>query len=105
MINSSFNMQVLGNVCEEYVPFRTVANGGRVPRSHRKRQRHKEKSQRACSGEGEGEEGQRVTDEGKVCRQVDKLFIRGDNLILISPTPSAAMPPSSRSVGHDLEIQ
>ena len=81
-------MQVLGDVCEEYVPFRTVANGGIEPRSHRKRKRHKEKCQRPGSG-GEVEQRSPTTDDGKLCRQLSKLFIRGDNLVLISPTPAA----------------
>ena len=72
-------VQVLGDVQEEYCPFRTVANGGLEPKACRRRQRHKAAA--ASSGGGQG-------GTVKLNRILGKLFIRGDNVVMISPAPS-----------------
>lgn len=89
-------IQVLGDVCEEYSPFRTVANGGLEPRSHRKRRRHKPAATASTqTADRKGRKGGVERVNIKLCRQLDKVFIRGDNIVLISsapqPTPQLAM--------------
>lgn len=80
---SSLSLKVLGDVCEEYIPFRTVSNGGLDPSSYRRRKRHKAVVTPRADGE-----------DRKLSRQVDKLFIRGDNIVLISPPqPPNSFPP------------
>ena len=79
-------MQVLGNVCEHYTPYRTVANGGVEHKAHRKGQRHKAATLTGSERRA-GVEGQGSKDTAELCRQLDKLFIRGDNIVLMCPAP------------------
>ncbi|CAI8026130.1 Small nuclear ribonucleoprotein Sm D-like protein [Geodia barretti] len=64
---------VLGDVSERFSPLRTVANGGLQPRSQRRRQRHKTTP------------AQEPAQDGGQYRHLDKLFVRGDNVVLLSP--------------------
>lgn len=77
---------VLGGVTEWCTPFRTVANGG-ITMSRSKRQRKKklehDKQEEEESG-GVAIEGSNMQ-KWEICRQVKQLFIRGDNIIYITP--------------------
>lgn len=78
---------MLGSVCEEYTPFKTVTNGGLEPRARRRQRRH-----RAVVTDESRREDVRNERELKQYRQLDKLFIRGDNIVLISPVYHSSTP-------------
>ena len=115
-------VQVLGDVREEYRPFCTVSNGGVEPRARRRRKKAKAMAARrrgGGGGGGGGEEqlagggGEELAREGRgwvreqletgggttqkqqkqvQSRQLGKLFIRGDNIVLITPFPPPQPP-------------
>ena len=90
---------VLRNVVERYVPFRTSTNGG-VTESDDKRKRKKKSKKKQQSVRILGDESktdQLSSDDttslgshvirGAITRHLNQLFIRGDNIIMISRLP------------------
>ena len=69
---------------EEYVPFRTVANGGTEGKKKRKR---KKRDKRHVSSDTEPSSELSHCEGvgcGKMCRWVKQLFIRGDNVVMVT---------------------
>ena len=108
---------MLGDVYEEYTPFRTMVNGGKTRKKKKKRQRKaKEEDLHPAetplverkavieakdtiaektedfhpteTGGGEGKEDCTVATEERLCRHLNQLFIRGDNVVVVAPTAS-----------------
>ena len=85
---------VLRNVTEWYVPFRTFSNGG-ITESRRKRKKRRKKQalnvEEVRSDEQSSSEVTLTTaavcshvTEDAITRHLEQLFIRGDNIIMVS---------------------
>ena len=83
---------VLRNVTEWYVPFRTLSNGG-ITESRSQRKKRKKKALNVKEVQSDEQSSGDVTLSTAVCghvtqdaitRHLEQLFIRGDNIIMIS---------------------
>ncbi len=103
---------VLSQVMEWCNPFRTLANGGIT--GSKKARRRREKREKEAGGERGVEEGGVAPEGGgeggaagqeltvgtadprqqkwEVCRTVQQLFVRGDNIIHVTPVAAASCP-------------
>ena len=94
---------VLRDVVERYVPFRTSANGG-ITESDSSRRKRKKKGKRKqqsvgnvnvesrtdqSSSDSVMSLGSHVVPAGAATRHVHQLFIRGDNILMISRLPGS----------------
>ena len=104
---------VLRDVVEQYVPFRTCANGG-LTESDSKRKRRKRKNKRREQSTEENIDdnlrteqsssvghvtslGSHVMPSGAITRRLNQLFIRGDNIIMVNHIPpESSTPPLSK---------
>ncbi len=89
---------MLGDVYEEYSPFRTVANGGTEGRKRRRRTKagsegagpqtlaDSDITTSAQTVEPSGTGGRGYSESrGKLTRHLKQLFIRGDNIVMVAP--------------------
>lgn len=104
---------VLRNVVEQYVPFRTSANGGLTESdSKRKKRKRKNKGREQSTEENIDDNlrteqstsvghvtslGSHVMPSGAITRRLNQLFIRGDNIIMVNHIPpESSTPPQSK---------
>lgn len=82
----------LQDVTEWCTPFRTVANGGLAPsksqrRREKRREQDSEQAERTSVGVMGASNGHLV---GTVSQRVKQLFVRGDNVVLVTKQPKLA---------------